>query len=551
MKRYLLVLFVSTSLLCGVGYGQDQLITLDTVVGLITDSAVVNGGGLTFYIRTANLEEHDFIGITNGFRIYSPDDLTWTGTSATLLASIDWDSNFMVFVANPVDADGIDADTVGFGGAALGVPPSIGMPAHFDDTTYSISIGPIVASGPAQHICIDSSYFPPSGTWQWAAGGGVGTRFPTWDGPHCFVVVDTMDSDEDGIPDATDNCVDLFNPDQIDSDDDELGDICDDCTDVDGDGFGDPGFVNTCPDDNCPAVHNPDQDDTDSDGVGDACDECTDTDGDGFGDPGHPANTCPDDNCPEVHNPNQLDTDSDGLGDLCDACIDTDGDGFGNPEYSGNTCPEDNCPHVHNPAQTDNNSDGVGDACTFAGGFLGEYTVLEYDSGNEYSQRIRWLFDGADYHMWLDTSYVVSTCFCVVHGSFTFGENLTLSEDVSLPDDAAGCPSCNPDLNPEGIFTHSWEDQAHLLTRDDGVYQKTISLYVDCCVQRGDFTHDGGPVDISDLIALVSYMFDGGPPAVCRQEMNINGVDEIIDIADLVFMVSFMFDGGPPPPACQ
>lgn len=73
------------------------------------------------------------------------------------------------------------------------------------------------------------------------------------------------DFDGDGVPDGTDNCPTVPNPDQADSDGDGIGDCCDsDAPDQDGDGI-----ANTC--DNCPAVYNADQADTDADGIGDAC----------------------------------------------------------------------------------------------------------------------------------------------------------------------------------------------------------------------------------------------------------------------------------------
>lgn len=73
-----------------------------------------------------------------------------------------------------------------------------------------------------------------------------------------------LDSDSDGIYDADDNCVFVYNPEQEDADNDDVGDACDSCTDTDGDGFGNPGYpVNTCQEDNCPDVSNPGQEDGD------------------------------------------------------------------------------------------------------------------------------------------------------------------------------------------------------------------------------------------------------------------------------------------------
>ena len=72
----------------------------------------------------------------------------------------------------------------------------------------------------------------------------------------------TADFDGDGVPDATDTCTEVVDPDQLDTDGDALGDACD--LDDDGDGLADE-------DDNCAFVANPDQADQDADGVGDLC----------------------------------------------------------------------------------------------------------------------------------------------------------------------------------------------------------------------------------------------------------------------------------------
>jgi uncharacterized repeat protein (TIGR01451 family)/MYXO-CTERM domain-containing protein len=187
------------------------------------------------------------------------------------------------------------------------------------------------------------------------------------------IIVDgNRDGDGDGIPDVTDNCDDVANPDQIDTDGDGLGDICDD--DDDNDGVPDAtdncvgvvnadqadsdndGTGNSCDndddndgvldiDDNCPFDANAEQADNDGDGVGDVCDD--DRDGDGVPDAT--------DNCVGVVNADQADSDNDGIGDTCDGNVDQDDDGFDDGV--------DNCPGVDNPDQVDSDNDGIGDAC--------------------------------------------------------------------------------------------------------------------------------------------------------------------------------------------
>lgn len=77
-----------------------------------------------------------------------------------------------------------------------------------------------------------------------------------------------------------------------------------------------------------------------------------------------------------------------------------------------------------------------------------------------------------------------------------------------------------------------------------------------CCRGiRGNVDYDpNDQIDITDVVALVDFMFQGGPPPICVGEANISGDgeggSEPWGIDDLVYLVDYMFTGGPPPPPC-
>jgi Ca2+-binding RTX toxin-like protein len=90
----------------------------------------------------------------------------------------------------------------------------------------------------------------------------------TFDYDNVLLRAEATDTDGDGVPDSTDNCDDVANPNQADTDGDGIGNACDSTPngpDTDGDGVPDAT-------DNCDTVANPGQADTDGDGIGDACD---------------------------------------------------------------------------------------------------------------------------------------------------------------------------------------------------------------------------------------------------------------------------------------
>ncbi len=197
------------------------------------------------------------------------------------------------------------------------------------------------------------------------------------------------------------------------------------------------------------------------------------------------------------------DPDGDNLPDWDDNCpdvynpdqIDSDGDG------AGDIC--DNCPLISNPGQEDGDSDNVGDPC---------------DNCPEVANSDQVDSDG-------DT--IGDSCDACPHDSLNDADADGVCGDVD------NCPAVpNPDqADADG----------------DGVGDAC------CCLHRGDIDHQGGisPIDISDLVFMVDYMFAGGSSPPCPDEGDIDGSGEPpINIADLVYIVDFMFAGGLAPPAC-
>lgn len=75
-----------------------------------------------------------------------------------------------------------------------------------------------------------------------------------------------------------------------------------------------------------------------------------------------------------------------------------------------------------------------------------------------------------------------------------------------------------------------------------------------CCLGavRGNVDYDpADDVDISDVIYLVDFMFNGGEAPICFEEADTNGdfVTEL-NVADLVYLVDYIFLGGPALPPC-
>jgi len=221
--------------------------------------------------------------------------------------------------------DGVLPDRFSFAGIAnsIGYPPGLGE--------IKILSWRAKTTAMTGQLCIEQGNMD-NDSYDWVFDEPIPTFATTcWE-----VSVNPNDIDNDGIPNASDNCPDVYNPGQENSDNDAYGNVCDPCpndpqNDIDQDGL--CGDVDPCPldpqndidgdgrcgnVDNCPTVYNPDQKNTDGDSMGDACDPDDDNDG-------VPDST---DNCPLVSNPDQTDSNGNGIGDACEyVCGDANDDG--------------------------------------------------------------------------------------------------------------------------------------------------------------------------------------------------------------------------------
>ncbi len=176
----------------------------------------------------------------------------------------------VILVAGGRAALGREADSTKNGGVALAYSYKTDMSLNNFGDSVIVKAGDVVidkvtwmstwvTKGKALSLDVTDTTAAANDTenhWCWAIDkltdgdtGSPGKANPPCPGPP--------DADKDGVPDKTDNCPNVANPDQKDTDGDGIGDACD----------------------NCPNIANPDQKDSDGDGKGDACDPAVCGDG--------------------------------------------------------------------------------------------------------------------------------------------------------------------------------------------------------------------------------------------------------------------------------
>jgi hypothetical protein len=169
-----------------------QSISIDSVGGLYRNDTVLAGQPVTWFLRYNNNTATNF-SISNGYKIYSPDGATWSyvkgDTIGLTRATFELGLAINYFPKSDTIPGGsyTGPDTIGVIGAKLF---AAGLAAGYNARAVTMTAYFDNNSAAGKHICIDSAFFPPGGTWKWAASGGV-NAFPAWNGPQCFYIWDS------------------------------------------------------------------------------------------------------------------------------------------------------------------------------------------------------------------------------------------------------------------------------------------------------------------------------------------------------------------------
>jgi hypothetical protein len=183
---------LTSAFLIGVGEGNAQrlspeqygYLSIDSVEGATPDFRLIANQTLRFWITLFYDDPFtNLVGLTNGFRVYSPDGATWE--PILFDTANGWGNYFDSTFISYFGVTGSGADTVGISaGWGSGILGPFSQRVWWIETrVYPEDVG--------KTLCIDSSFFPINNLWLWATGSG--TFPPDWYGPYCYEITSPLE----------------------------------------------------------------------------------------------------------------------------------------------------------------------------------------------------------------------------------------------------------------------------------------------------------------------------------------------------------------------
>ncbi len=188
MKLFTLVFLITLFLSFGIT-NADGITISNFDGGWDNGTKVVTGRPVTWTLRMDSRPIVLFC-FTNGFRVFISSDGTVGGlldpgpgftpiTYSTLYPFYQYAGTYSV---QEFGVDGIGADTIGIGTPG---PFSGNFPQIYEDV-WTITTQ-VENNAIGNYLCLDSSYTPPGGVWLWTDGFSQ-NYYPSWDGPHCYLI---------------------------------------------------------------------------------------------------------------------------------------------------------------------------------------------------------------------------------------------------------------------------------------------------------------------------------------------------------------------------
>lgn len=308
----------------------------------------------------------------------------------------------------------------------------------------------LTAAGYPQVILFDTTEYPAGNKTVLSRIDAEGNKGYT---PAIIDDISDSDTDLDGIEDVSDNCVDIYNPDQADYDGDGVGDVCD----------------------NCPIAFNSDQSDDNQDGIGNACT---------FEEP-TPVGT---DVNVNMGGDVDLTFENVATGGTTEMTVTVDG-----PETpSSYTVLPLDLPVYYNITTTSSYT-GVIEVCI-------QYDDAGLTPDDEINLTL-YHYDGA---MWVDITTYVDT-----DNNIVCGETMTLSPFII--GFRTGC--CVGYTGNADCSAEEEPDISDITRLIDYLYLSHAPL---CCMEEADADASGGEPDISDITRLIDYLYLSHTPlATC------------------------------------